>query len=334
MKDNKVDWAKVQIAKRYYLDELSSSEERLFEKWMKEDQDFKSLVESMPEASSWKNDLAQFEKIDVEKAWNKFSDHTPSESPSPRFAFLAAWPRYAAVLFVIVLSAYAIYASIGTEEVVEVHPGGSFSNRLGTVSSFLLPDSSKVWLSTGSELSYAADFIRNRKVSLQGEAFFEVKRSEQFPFEIQTDRLRTRVLGTSFNLKAYQDEPVTLSVYTGKVQFGKKEAKEQQVLISNQSINWSLEHGFSPVQVFDASSIPGWRSGVFHFENATLEEVTGELAKWYPLKFDIIGMNTGCRYSGEFRRSSLEEVLEILSYSLNLKYQINEKTVKLTLKPC
>lgn len=203
---------------------------------------------------------------------------------------------------------YAIHTTLNTLEEIPAQPGGSFSNPLGSVLRFLLPDSSQVWLSTGSTLSCAENFPQNRKVSLEGEAFFEVEPNPEAPFEIQTD----------------------LSVYTGKVQFGHAgKSGETFILTQNQGISWSSEEGFSVIQNFDVTQGPDWKSGVFYFENSSLEEVVQTLHRWYLVDFEIKGKEGTCRYSGEFHPSSLEQVLEIMSYTLNLNYQLYNEKVEL-----
>lgn len=332
-----LDWNKIQLAKKYYLEGLNAEELELFIHWKETDGQFANAVNAMATNPSLRQDVEQFDMIDEHAAWERFVKRNAPLQSQPRLKPFASWYRAAAV-FVGLLVCSAVwwmeFASRHTP-IPELISAGSYHNELGRVSSFLLPDSTKVWLSTGSTLHYAENFTSNRAVALEGEAFFKVKKNPDHPFEIQTEDLVTRVLGTSFNLKAYPGEVVDLSVYTGRVQFEHlQQGGEKFLLTKNQRISWSVDGGFSQIDVFDASIAPDWKSGVFRFENASLGEIVEALGRWYPVEFEVGGNSGRCRFSGEFHRSSLEQVLEVLSYTLNLSYQIHENTVEITSKPC
>lgn len=332
-----LDWKKIQLAKKNHLEGLSPEELKLFLYWKATDGDFARAVDSFASRKSIKEDLEQLESVDEDAAWTRFSlKNFPTESRSKTKSF-SSWYRAAAVFVGVLVCASVWWMEFSdrSTELQEYLPAGSFSNKVGSVSSFLLPDSTRVWLSTGSALQYDENFPQNRKVRLQGEAFFEVRKNPDFPFEITTERLETKVLGTSFNLRAYPGERVDLSVYSGKVQFGEKNGQEVVFFLTkNQTISWSAQAGFAEVKSFDSTLAPDWKSGVFRFDNASLEDIVRSLGKWYPVEFKVTGHAGRCRFSGEFHRSSLEQILEVLSYTLNLSYQIHENTVNIESKPC
>ncbi|WP_026969756.1 FecR family protein [Algoriphagus terrigena] len=337
MRHQNLDWNKIQLAKKFHLEGLSPAEVKLFLHWKATDSDFARAVEAIASNRSIKEDLALLESIDEDVAWTRFSlKNFPIASKSKIRSF-TSWYRAAAVFAGVLLCASVWWMEFSNRNAdLQVSlPAGSFSNKVGSVSSFLLPDSTRVWLSTGSALQYGADFPKNRKVLLQGEAFFEVRKNPDFPFEVTTGGVETEVLGTSFNLKAYPGEGVDLSVFTGKVQFGEPDSTGGAFLLTkNQTISWSAQSGFSEIKSFDSALGPDWKSSVFRFENASLEDIVQSLGRWYPVEFEVAGQAGRCRFSGEFHRSSLEQILEVLSYTLNLSYQIHETTVKIKSKPC
>lgn len=337
MRHQNLDWNKIQLAKKFHLEGLSPEELQLFLHWKATDKDFARAVDAITSNRSIREDLVQLERVDEEAAWIRFSlKNFPLESKSKTRSF-ASWYRLAAVFAGVLLCVSVCWMEFSNRnaDLLEYLPAGSFSNKVGSVSSFLLPDSTQVWLSTGSALQYDGNFPKNRKVRLQGEAFFVVRKNPDFPFEITTDGLETRVLGTSFNLKAYPGEGVDLSVYSGKVQFGEKDRPDAVFFLTkNQNISWSTEAGFAEIKSFDSALAPDWKSGVFRFDNASLEDIVKSLGRWYPVEFEVVGQARRCRFSGEFHRSSLEQILEVLSYTLNLSYQIHENTVQIKSKPC
>lgn len=212
---------------------------------------------------------------------------------------------------------------------------GTYTNAIGKVSVFSLPDGSKVWLSTGSTLEYVEDFPRNRQVKLSGEAFFEVVRNPEFPFQISTGSIRTVVLGTSFNLRSYQNADVELSVYSGSVKFLDQNAvADSVVLLKGEKVSWTVDGGISKLELFDYERLPGWRQGEIVFENADLGMIQSTLQRWYNVTITIKGKGENCHYSGEFTQASLEQILETLSYTLNLTYKIKDAHVTIYANPC
>lgn len=271
------------------------------------------------------------------KSWSKLHGIIGSESKQVKRFTILSWIGKVAAVALLIIGAYAVVHQKAFEIPQVISESGSFSNDIGVVSLFLLPDSTQVWLSSGSTVEFVADFQNNRQVSLQGEAFFQVKSDTLHPFEIQIGEVYTEVLGTSFNLKGYKEESVELEVYTGKVLFGHQDQKDAgHSLVKNQKIKWDHEKGMESIQTFNSSQMPDWQQGIFRFEEAGINEIIQELERWYPLDFVVMngGNKANCRYTGEFTQSSLEQVLEILSYTLNLTYQINENEVIIKLKPC
>lgn len=246
-----------------------------------------------------------------------------------------SWIWKAAILLILCGAGYGLFTRLPEKAADVVIAAGSFSNDLGKISSFLLPDGSKVWLSTRSTVEYAEDFPRNRKVKLSGEAFFEVFHNPDSPFEVVTGQITTEVLGTSFNLKSYDQASVELSVYSGRVRFGDQQADaDSAVLLKGERISWTAERGLSEIEQFDLSQLPDWRLGKISFDHADLKAIKTTLERWYKVEISLEGQGKNCHYSGEFTQSSLEHILQTLSYSLNLTYKINDAHVTIHANPC
>ncbi|WP_200979612.1 FecR family protein [Echinicola sp. 20G] len=212
----------------------------------------------------------------------------------------------------------------------------TISNKLGQVSSFTLPDSSKIWLSTGSTFTYPERFGETREVSLDGEAFFDVHRNPEKPFTITSGDVITSVLGTSFNINAYPDEKVQVAVFTGKVAVKDHQSRNETVhLVKNQMVTWKPNSGFEPTTEFDPEQIAKWRQGILTFRNANMEEVIHELSKWYDIEFKLAKKSAPtCQYTGEFKNTSLENALKIIQYALRINYTINENEVLIEAPNC
>ncbi|WP_057938532.1 FecR family protein [Algoriphagus resistens] len=305
----------------------------------KEEQD----ISPLEELNHWYNSLNE----DVSKsisdsnriklqAWENIHNKIHADKVTRRRKKIGfgSWIWKAAILLLFCGAGYGLITGLpdaGTATLA----AGAYSNAIGKVSAFQLPDGSKVWLSTGSKLEYAADFPTNRQVSLSGEAFFEVTTNPESPFKIMTGTVATEVLGTSFNLKSYHQSGVELSVYSGRVKFSEQQSeKESTILLMGEKISWTAQEGFSEMEQFDVAELPGWRLGKITFDNATIDMIQSTLKSWYAVTIEINGKGPNCHYTGEFTQASLEQILETLSYTLNLTYKINDANVTIDVNPC
>ncbi|SEJ80126.1 FecR family protein [Dyadobacter sp. SG02] len=197
--------------------------------------------------------------------------------------------------------------------------------RAGEVRKHYLPDGSTVTLNASSQLSYPALFNDTlRKVELSGQAFFEVARDTTHPFEIQFSGYVTRVLGTSFDLKAYAGEPASLLVREGKVRFS---SHSQSVLVTRgQAV---LASGLQLAKTEVQNGIAGaWMDQKLVFNNEPLSEIARDISRWYGVEVEIRNPETGAHlYKGKFQNPSLKALLDDLGYVLNFRYEIREKKV-------
>lgn len=203
------------------------------------------------------------------------------------------------------------------------------STDYGQKKTILLPDGTKVILNSGSKIEYPEHFTSDeRMVRFEGEAFFDVAHNPQRPFIIQSGALTTRVLGTSFNLKNFEgEEEVSVSVVTGKVEVKSKTGQTALLLPNEMGVFNKTKQDISRKH-FNKDKHVAWTQGVLLFENEELNEIFSRLEKWYGVRFIIKDhVKLQGKYSGEYKRKSLELVLEGLSYTSNFNYQINQKTI-------
>lgn len=191
-----------------------------------------------------------------------------------------------------------------------------------------LPDGSKVILNAESEISYADSFAVNREVYLSGEAFFEVEKDPARPFFIHTLHTTTKVIGTSFNIRSYADEPETsISVITGKVLVSDHSGHEASLVPDQQGVFNSREKRLF-VTPFSREAVIGWKDGLIIFDNTPVPEVLSYLKKWYGVEFEVADESLlSGRYTGRYENASLQGVLNGLSYASGFKFQIKGKKV-------
>jgi len=199
-----------------------------------------------------------------------------------------------------------------------------------------LPDSTKIWLNSDSQLRYPTTFraAETRSIELvYGEIYLEVAESDKnngTPFKVRSRDQEIEVLGTEFNIKAYKEEQQTYTtLVNGSVAIRVDEnvqqlrPNEQAVVSLNQSIK------ISPIEVYDEIS---WKDGIFSFKGKTLEKIMTVLSRWYDIDFNF--ENTSLKrmkFVGVLGKE--QEITEILETLKNIgtitNYQINDKTVTL-----
>lgn len=298
----------------------------------------------LQELNNWYQSIdAQAERPENEdqrkaESWERIMEEIRSPvdaTPTRKKFFIGPWIWKAAILLIFCGAGIGLFRGLPESSEPIKLEAGKYTNAIGKVSVFSLPDGSKVWLSTGSTLEYAEDFPQNRQVKLTGEAFFEVARNREFPFQISTGSVTTEVLGTSFNLRSYEATGVELSVYSGRVKFlDQKSAADSVVLLKGEKVSWTADGGISETELFDFGQLPGWRQGKIIFENADLGMIKSTLERWYNVTITIEGQGKSCHYSGEFTQASLEQILETLSYTLNQTYKIKDAHVTIHANPC
>ncbi|WP_103068330.1 FecR family protein [Aquimarina sediminis] len=187
-----------------------------------------------------------------------------------------------------------------------------------------LPDGSTVVLNAGSRLTYPEKFKDNiRKVTLVGEAFFDIKRDINKPFFVNTDDINIKVLGTSFNVKSYpDDEKIETTLITGKVEIFQQQKEQTIVLEPSQRAVFDREKSNIVVDKVNSIHIIAWQKGKLIFDKTPLKQVVLDLNRKYDVEFVINSDSLlQYKYTGEFDNLTLEEVLELLRISSPISYE-------------
>lgn len=183
-----------------------------------------------------------------------------------------------------------------------------------------LPDGSQVWLNAGSTLRYQAGF-QERTLELVGEAFFEVATDSLHPFRVISGQAVTTVLGTSFNLRAYPDEPeVKLKVAEGRVALSKKTAPTQRVELSaGQEGRYERPKDELVVAEAPDENAMAWKNQRLIFKDESLDNIARAIRSYYGVEVELEKPALGaCRFTGQYDSISLEDLTAILSATMNL----------------
>jgi ferric-dicitrate binding protein FerR (iron transport regulator) len=197
-----------------------------------------------------------------------------------------------------------------------------------------LPDGSKVWLNAASSLRFPTRFTGSeRTVYLTGEAYFEVAANVKQPFSVQLENgSKIAVLGTSFNIMAYNDEEIiNTTLVTGKVKVfapgGKSAvlAPEQQAVINRTNSGLAVDEAYIDKAI-------AWKSGLFEFDDDDISTVMRQLARWYDVDVKFKGEIPDKHYTGSIRKqSTLSQTLSILKKA-GIQYSIEGKQIIVEVK--
>ncbi|MBO9154392.1 FecR family protein [Chitinophaga sp. GCM10012297] len=181
-----------------------------------------------------------------------------------------------------------------------------------------LPDGTRVWLNAASSIRYPTAFAgQERKVEITGEVYFEVMPDALKPFRVEAaGRSRVEVLGTSFNISAYDDETfIKTTLLEGKVKVGAKDSPAQE-LRPGQQARQAASGSITVSSDIDPAEVLAWKEGWFLFNQASLPEVMRQLSRWYDVEVKYEGAVPDKTFEGKIRRDlTLAQVLRILERS-------------------
>lgn len=195
----------------------------------------------------------------------------------------------------------------------------------------VLPDGTGVWLNAASSLRFPTAFTgKQRNVEITGEVYFEVAHNRQMPFVVKNGATEITVLGTHFNVMAYEDEKImrtTLLEGAVKVTRGGKQA----LLAPGQQIRIGTATGsMRVVDDVDTGKELSWKDGFFQFEDESLESIMRQVSRWYDVQVRYEGNSRGENFTGRLpRNSNVSSVMKILSLS-GVKFRIEDKTIIVT----
>lgn len=199
-------------------------------------------------------------------------------------------------------------------------------NRLvipkGNAYELILADGTQVWLNAESELSYPTRFTGNtREVKLKGEAYFKVTKNAEQPFIVKTKEIDIRVLGTSFNVAAYQTDLTTsVTLVEGSVAVSTENGECHNIVPSEQ-FSYHKNINNTSIKTVDTNLYTSWMQGKYIFKDATLHEIFNKLAHWYDFTVEYRNEELQQkRYSLVIDRTiNLHQLLELISYTSDVK---------------
>lgn len=314
-----------------FADEISNAEEQELQTWLSDSKTNQEMYQGMQKLWNATVRKQETDVPDIDVEWHKL-EHRLQLNQAEKTAtvlefkqratrkenkFLQArWYPFYAIAAVLLLY-FGITLFDGNQQILE-------STRYAETKSVTLPDGSEVRLNNDSRISYTRSFSDgDRTVHLQGEAFFTVVKNST-PFVVKTENARVRVLGTEFNVWA-RNEETRITVRNGKVSVQTSGAEENEGLVLTANQMAVSKQGQTLVLLdssIDAKAQIGWLEGRILFNETGLQEVVEELGRIYDLKIELQNTNLQVlSISGSFEKKPIEEILEAICLTLDLRYE-------------
>lgn len=298
---------------RFLANKATKEEYEQLESWKNETRD--NLDELLELKAIWNTslDIKDYEDFDKEDAWSKINEQVLSDTPKEKSNFRILplkWLGGIAAAIVIIVFSTVYYPNQDLD-----HYNALITNT--QVEDITLADGSMVLLNRKTTLRYNEDFKSERKIILEGEAFFEVARDENHPFEISTKFAEITVLGTSFNVDEDEDF-VNVYVTSGKV---KVTVNDQEVILGkNEMVRCSKDQ-------IEKISLPGenylsWKTNKLIFNDTPLHKAIVDIAKHYNqgISFSPTSKAMNIKVSDVFENQDFESVMEQIALITGVQY--------------
>lgn len=323
---------------KYLADETDAHESDTISEWIVASEDNQKTFDQSKLIWDGVKAVQNQQIVDVDAAWKKLNItkkekteaiDSSEERPVKKLNWVTNFLKIAAV-FVLLFGLWYVLDKQSTtlqNDVLTFQSGNQSVEKT-------LPDGTKIILSKNSTLTYPAKFEGiNREVSLRGEGFFDVHHDNAHPFIIHTQGTDVTVLGTSFNVRAYNAQ-VQVVVRTGRVQFSKnnqrvilKKGQKAEVLVNVDTITKS--------EIVGSENTAQANTVSFVFEKKSLAEVTEILSQKFDRQIILSqGKMKNCKLTASFEHESLENIITVIAETFNLKIQHQGDSIILTGEGC
>jgi len=278
-------------------------------------------------SSEWDKQLMGDREKVGRRLFEKINISDPNVSSKRIISLRRRMYRIAAACIILVALSFGVYTILFNSPTYIVVESGKMTKEV------TLPDGTKVTMNINSTLSYPKKFLYDRRdVEFEGEGFFEVKADSLHPFVVSTPQVKVRVLGTAFNLRSYEDDPVVeASLIHGKVEVLSKDEsytystlkpyekfvmeKEDIELSKPESSKAKIE--VLPIQFIDTDNTApvdvAWKEGKFAFASTTFKDLSREMKRRYGTEIIFLNKEVAAyKYTASFEQESVTEILEAL----------------------
>lgn len=271
--------------------------------------------------------------IDVDQAWNRLNYKLSEVNGRPSLIRFEQFRRIAAAILILLTIGFGSlwfrdhFFNSSDSVIVQ------FEAPKGEKSKIILADGSHVWLNSQTILKY--DALHPRKVILQGEAYFEIKKDQTHPFEVITSSgMIVVVTGTRFNLRCYENESyVETTLEEGQVAIKGNNSVQLAVLQPGQQAKYDIADNLLKVENVTAKIYSIWRNNELHFSDISFAELIPQIERWYGISIKLdpkIGNRD--RFTMIIKTESLRELLNMMKLTSRFDYEVDGENIELYAK--
>lgn len=322
----KVENDLIELIVRKFSGETTPDELKIIEDWLSQNQENRDYYNELKDIWFTSGPDTDTTNFDVEKALCEFKSQAGINDNNNTHTF-RHFLQYAALILLLLGIPLTYWISKNTGQ--EPDNITTVYCDYGDRTSIVLPDSSKVWLNSGSRITFNNNFNKgSRELYLEGEAYFAVEKDPENPFMVNTSDISVEVLGTEFNLKAYPDEAaISVTLVEGSLHVSNH--KESAMIVPHQKLMYQKEnHTISIEDLSDLEPETEWINGRLIFRNESLTELERKLERWFDVEIEFSDEQVkNRRFTGTLGRESILEVISYFASSQYVDYRISGNEV-------
>ncbi len=320
---------------RYFEKQVSDSELFQLQRQLKESKENRKRFDELNEIYQLADITSKGWLYDVDSNWNQMKARIQKDGVAPIIKMvthetLIFWKSTAVIALLLATTFMGLFFIDGLSKddrmVKFVAPKGEKSN-------VILADGTLVWLNSGSELSYYLDKNNNiRKVDLKGEGYFDVFKDREHPFIVHTENFDIKVLGTQFNVSAYEDDIIKeTTLKEGSIAILNNNTGKELMLNPGEQAIFNQNTNTIKIEKVRVGNYMSWIESKLRFDNSSFSEVVKKLERWYDIKISLDDeLLYKERYTMSVKTESLREVLELIRITTPITYRIEDENVFIT----
>ncbi|MEZ5106599.1 MAG: FecR family protein [Draconibacterium sp.] len=319
---------KIEIGKiigKYITGKESDKDLETLTSWLNHTPKNQSNFKVITDEKEIQKNIEEIENFNVDRAWKNYKEKVAVNAQKKQ---ILTWKIAAVFIFLLGISGSLItYWSANKEEPIPVPVVyTTIVTENGETSKIILPDSSIVWLNSGTTLSYNNNFsVNNRDIRMQGEAYFNVKRNESIPLIVHFNEMEVKVLGTEFDLSTYpEDSEISVVLEKGSIELSHVANKFKSFTLRPGEIaRFNETESKLVVSNIDTYEHVSWKDGVLIFNNAAMKEVFSKLERWYGVNIIVDDTNVyDLIFNATIVDENLEDIFRLIKYTCDINYKI------------
>jgi len=318
----------------YFAGELSGEDRAIVDAWRAESPDNEREFSQLQKTWDSYPLLQEMEQYNAFEALRKVNERI-REKETRQWA--VSFQRIAAILLfpLLAYSGFLIFKNNSLKELPKAEiVWQTLSTPPGVKSRFFLPDSSEVWLNSSSSVTYPVVFSGStRMIKVTGEAFLDVRENEDQPFVVDLGKINVKVLGTQFDVVNFENEQQTdVILVSGSISLVQGTGREEKIMASLRPGDMAVfgtQNNTLEIKSVKTEKYTAWTEGKLIFREDPMDEVVRKLNRWFNVNIEVADPGIyEYIYTATFRDESIDQILELLTISAPIRYQVIQREKK------